>query len=187
MGQATWNHGRYARKIAAKLSREPNVQLEESELDYIRTQTPCRQCGAAQGDPCVTLTGSNRKHVHSVHVFRLLLFREKNAGDFHEFLMLRLRLSHAIHIIQQLRRRLNARSENLAPNAREEKAVGRDEIELSDAANAVDLPAHVLGRLAEQGQLKVRRADGNVYFVREQIEQLVTRQIEEIESKAESV
>lgn len=186
MGETVWNRGRYARKIAAKLSREPNPRLEQSELDYVRAKVPCQQCGAAPGDPCVTLTGSNRKHVHSVHVCRLLLFREKYAGDFHEFLMLRLRLSHAIHLIQQLRRRLRTAPENNALKVRGEKTARRDEIELSDAANAVDLPDHVLGRLAEQGQLKFRRAGAQIFFLREDVSELIGRQIEEIRSTEEA-
>jgi hypothetical protein len=184
MGEATWNRDRYARKITAKLSGNSNPQLEKSELDYIRAEVPCRQCGADMADPCVTLTGSNRKHVHSVHVDRLLEFMHRYAGDLYELETLRRRLSHAIHLIQQLRRRTRTIS---ALSVRGEKAAQQDWIELSDAANVVDLPAQVLGRLAEQGQLKFRRTDGQLYFLRTDISELIGRQIEELRSTADSV
>ncbi|MGB2643438.1 MAG: hypothetical protein WBF09_08920 [Candidatus Acidiferrum sp.] len=61
-----------------------------------------------------------------------------------------------------------------------------NEIELRDAAEAADLPEEVVGRMAEEGKLKSRPADGTIYFVREEIEQLIARQIEEIRSTEEA-
>ncbi len=57
-----------------------------------------------------------------------------------------------------------------------------DEIELWDAADELDLPEDALGRMIEQGKLKSRRADGTVYVLYEEIEQLIERQREEFRS-----
>ena len=54
-----------------------------------------------------------------------------------------------------------------------------DEIELWDAADQLDVPEEVLGRLAAEGIIKSRHADGRIYFLREEIEALEDRQIEE--------
>jgi hypothetical protein len=43
----------------------------------------------------------------------------------------------------------------------------------------VDPPKEVLGKLAKERKLKWRRADGAIYIVRDEIEQLIDRQIEE--------
>jgi hypothetical protein len=58
-----------------------------------------------------------------------------------------------------------------------------DEVELWDAADELDVPEEVLGKMAEEGKLKSRRADGTIYFLREQIEELVDRQIQELRSE----
>ena len=62
----------------------------------------------------------------------------------------------------------------------------RFEVDLLQAMFMLDVPEEVLGRLAEEGKLKTRRADGTIYFLREQIEELVDRQIEEARSNADS-
>jgi len=59
----------------------------------------------------------------------------------------------------------------------------KNEVDLLEAENMSDTPADVLGRLAEEGKLKSRRADGTVYFLREEIEALIDLQIEEVRSE----
>ena len=56
------------------------------------------------------------------------------------------------------------------------------EVDLFEAMSMADVPEEVLGKLAEEGKLKSRRADGTIYFLREQIEALVERQVEEARS-----
>jgi len=62
----------------------------------------------------------------------------------------------------------------------------RFEVDLLQAMFMVDVPEEVLGKLAEEGKLKSRRADGTIYFLREEIEELVDRQAEEARSNADS-
>lgn len=57
------------------------------------------------------------------------------------------------------------------------------EVDLSEAIDMTDLSEEDLGRLAEAGKLKARRANGAVYFLREEIEALIDRQIEEVRSE----
>jgi hypothetical protein len=57
-----------------------------------------------------------------------------------------------------------------------------NEVDLREALSILDVPEEVLGKLAEEGKIKSRTADGTVYFLREQIEQLLARQIEEVRS-----
>jgi hypothetical protein len=49
---------------------------------------------------------------------------------------------------------------------------GSEVVDLFEAMRMLDVPEEVLGRLAEQGKLKSRRADGTVYFLRAEIEAL---------------
>ena len=56
----------------------------------------------------------------------------------------------------------------------------RDEISLLDAAELLEMPLETLGRLAEEGKVKSRRGAGEMYFVREEVESLRRRQIEEV-------
>lgn len=56
------------------------------------------------------------------------------------------------------------------------------EVDLFEAMSMADVPEEVLGKLAEEGTLKSRRADGTIYFLREQIEELVERQVDEARS-----
>jgi hypothetical protein len=53
------------------------------------------------------------------------------------------------------------------------------DVDLFEAMSMADVPEEVLGKLAEQGKLKSRSADGTIYFLREQIEELIARQVEE--------
>lgn len=62
----------------------------------------------------------------------------------------------------------------------------RFEVDLLQAMFMLDVPEEVLGKLAEEGKLKARRADGTIYFLREEIEELVDRQIEEARSEGNS-
>ncbi len=185
MSDAIWNRDRYARKIAAKLSQDFCARLEESELDYIRAEVPCLGCGAGVSDLCVTLTGSNRKHLHSVHVDRLLTFKNRYTGDLYRLEMLPHRLSHAICLIRQLRRRVRAASKNPALNARGGKVRG-DEIELRDAADELGAPEELIGKSIEQGTLECRRASGMIFLLREQIQELGDRRSDEARSGSES-
>lgn len=61
----------------------------------------------------------------------------------------------------------------------------RDEVDLSEAIDMTDLSEEALGKLSEWGKLKSRRADGTVYFVREEIEALIDLSIDEVRSKAD--
>jgi hypothetical protein len=60
------------------------------------------------------------------------------------------------------------------------------EVDLLQAMFMLEVPEEVLGKLAEEGKLKTRRADGTIYFLREEIQELVDRQIDEVRSKADS-
>ena len=59
----------------------------------------------------------------------------------------------------------------------------RNEVDFFEAMRLLDVPEEVLGKLVEEGKLKSRRADGAIYFVREQIEELIGRQIQEVRSE----
>ena len=64
----------------------------------------------------------------------------------------------------------------------------QNEVDLLEAMDMLDVPEEVLGKLAEEGKLKSRRADATSYFLREEIEALVDRQIDEQRlSEAEAV
>jgi hypothetical protein len=58
----------------------------------------------------------------------------------------------------------------------------RNEVDFRQAMELLDVPEEVLGKMAEEVKLKSRCADGTIYFVREQIEELVERQVEEARS-----
>lgn len=45
-------------------------------------------------------------------------------------------------------------------------------MDLLDAMNMLDVPEEVLGKLAEEGKLKSRRADGTTNVLREEIEEV---------------
>ena len=60
----------------------------------------------------------------------------------------------------------------------------RSEVDLSKAIDMTNLSEEVLGKLTEWGKLKSRRADGTVYFLRDEIEALVAKQAGEARSKA---
>jgi hypothetical protein len=60
--------------------------------------------------------------------------------------------------------------------------IKKNEVDLLEAMDMMDVPEDFLGKLAEAGKLKSRRADGNLYFVREEIEQLIDRDIEQARS-----
>jgi hypothetical protein len=56
------------------------------------------------------------------------------------------------------------------------------EVHILEALAMLDVPEAVLGTLAEQGKVRVRRADGNVYFLRDEIEDLIHLQSQEVGS-----
>jgi hypothetical protein len=58
----------------------------------------------------------------------------------------------------------------------------RIEVDLLEAMRMLDVPEEVLGKLAEEGKLKSRSADGTIYFLREEIEKIAARQAEEVRS-----
>ena len=62
----------------------------------------------------------------------------------------------------------------------------RDEIGLFDAADLLDLPEENLCRLAEEGKVKSRLVDGGFYFLREAIESLRRKQVEELRAQEAS-
>ena len=62
----------------------------------------------------------------------------------------------------------------------------RDEVDLLEAMDMLDVPEEFLGKMAEEGKLKSRRANGTVYFLLEEIEQLIDRQIDEVRSQSET-
>ncbi len=62
---------------------------------------------------------------------------------------------------------------------------GSEVVDLFEAMRLLDVPEEVLGRLAQQGKLKSRHADGTIYFLRDEIEALVGRQLEELTGEAE--
>jgi hypothetical protein len=60
--------------------------------------------------------------------------------------------------------------------------IRKNEVDLFDAMDMLDVPEEVLGRLAEEGKVKSRRSDGTLYFVRDEIE-LIDREIELVRSE----
>jgi hypothetical protein len=63
----------------------------------------------------------------------------------------------------------------------------KNEIDVLEALTILDVPEEVLGKLAEEGKLKSRSADGAIYFLREEIEKLINQQIEEVRSEDASL
>jgi hypothetical protein len=61
----------------------------------------------------------------------------------------------------------------------------RFEVDLIQAMFMLDVPEEFLGKLAEEGKLKSRRANGTIYFLREEIEELVDRQADEARSNVD--
>ncbi|MGO9639890.1 MAG: hypothetical protein ACLP1Y_01110 [Candidatus Acidiferrales bacterium] len=59
-----------------------------------------------------------------------------------------------------------------------------EEIDLFEAVDLTDLSEELLGRLVEQGKVKARRADGTIYFLREEVEELIDRQRDELRSES---
>jgi hypothetical protein len=51
------------------------------------------------------------------------------------------------------------------------------EVDLLEAMDMLDSPEEFFGKMVEAGKLKARRADGTIYFLRAQIEDLIDRQI----------
>jgi hypothetical protein len=60
------------------------------------------------------------------------------------------------------------------------KAQMQNEIDLQEAMSILDVPEQILGRLIEEGKLRARRTDSNLYFLRDEIEALVARQVDEV-------
>jgi len=59
----------------------------------------------------------------------------------------------------------------------------RTEVDLFEAMRMLDLSSEeLLVKMAEERKLKSRRAGGSLYFLREEVEALVVRQIEEARS-----
>lgn len=58
------------------------------------------------------------------------------------------------------------------------------EVDLVEAAQMLDLPEEIVGRLAEDGTLKSRRCDDTMYFLRSSVETFIDRQIKEARSAA---
>jgi hypothetical protein len=59
----------------------------------------------------------------------------------------------------------------------------RNEVDFRQAMDLLDVPEEILGKLAEEGKLKSRRADGTIYFLRDEVDALVNRQAEEVRSE----
>jgi hypothetical protein len=57
--------------------------------------------------------------------------------------------------------------------------IRENEVDLLDAMDMLEVPEEVLGKMAEEGRLKSRRADGTIYFLLEEIDALIDREIEE--------
>jgi hypothetical protein len=54
------------------------------------------------------------------------------------------------------------------------------EVDLLEAMDMMDSPEEFFGKMVEAGKLKARRADGTIYFLLEEIEDLIDRQIEAV-------
>jgi hypothetical protein len=72
----------------------------------------------------------------------------------------------------------------IATERRKTSMIRENEVDLREAVDMLDVPQEVLGKMAAEGKLKSRNADGTIYFLREEIEALIDRQIEEVRSKA---
>jgi hypothetical protein len=59
----------------------------------------------------------------------------------------------------------------------------RDEVDFKQAMALLDVPEEILGKLAEEGKLKSRRADGTIYFLRDEVDALINRQTDEVRSE----
>jgi hypothetical protein len=64
--------------------------------------------------------------------------------------------------------------------------IRKNEVDLLEAMDMLDVPEEVLLKLAEKGELKLRRAGDAVYFLLEEIEEIIDREIEEERSKSAS-
>jgi hypothetical protein len=60
--------------------------------------------------------------------------------------------------------------------------IRKNEVDLFEAMDMLDVPEEVLVRLAEEGKVKSRRADSTIYFLLEEIEQIIDREIEVVRS-----
>ena len=60
--------------------------------------------------------------------------------------------------------------------------IRKNEVDLLEAMDMLDVPEEVLGRLAEEGTLKSRRADGTIYFLCDEIDRIIDREIELVRS-----
>ena len=60
--------------------------------------------------------------------------------------------------------------------------IRENEVELWEVLDMLDVDEEVLGRLAEAGKVKSRRAEGKIYFLREEIEQIIDCEIEVVRS-----
>lgn len=65
-------------------------------------------------------------------------------------------------------------------------SIHRNEVNFLEAMKLLDVPDDVLGKLAVERKLKSRRAGGEIYFLREEIDALITRQIEEARAEVDS-
>jgi hypothetical protein len=63
--------------------------------------------------------------------------------------------------------------------------ISKNEVDLLEAMDMLDVPEEVLVKLAEEGKLKSRRASGTIYFLRVEIDEIIDRKIEEAWSKAD--
>jgi len=63
--------------------------------------------------------------------------------------------------------------------------IRKDEVDFLEAIDMLDVSEEVLGRISEEGKVKSRRADGTIYFLREEIEDLIDQQIEEARATAD--
>jgi hypothetical protein len=62
----------------------------------------------------------------------------------------------------------------------------RSEVDLFETMGLLELPEEVLGKLAEEGKLKSRRSDATIFFLREEIDALIDRQIQEARAETDS-
>jgi hypothetical protein len=60
----------------------------------------------------------------------------------------------------------------------------RIEAELLEAMDMLDVPEEVLGKMAAEGKLKSRRADSTIYFLLDEVDALINRQIAEVRAQA---
>ncbi len=60
--------------------------------------------------------------------------------------------------------------------------IRKNEVDFLEALDMLDVPEEVLGRLAEEGKVKSRKTDGTIYFLREEIDQIIDREIDLVRS-----